>query len=56
MNNVFARAHWPDTFQHSIASFNMNFKLWLGMVANSAMSLEFSFNRKVKLPEEGVVC
>jgi len=21
---------------HSLASFNMNFKLWLGMVANSA--------------------
>ena len=54
MNNAFARVHWPDTIQHSIASFNMNFKLWLGMVENSAISLEFSIKRKVKFPEEGV--
>jgi hypothetical protein len=51
-----ARARWPYMIQHFLASFNMNFKLWLGMVANSAVSLEFSFNRKVKLPEEGVLC
>jgi len=26
------------------------------MVANSPVSMEFSFNRKMKFPEEGVLC